>query len=204
LTSGRNDRHTLYPRIQNNPTMGMAASPDIKRDLTKDLYAHVIDLNDPEKAEWSKMEEIRTPANKQFFANDYVAILERVERINTIGTAKLDSGDIAVKAYIKIKGESEDYTAEPIFIIRNRMIGRIPFEVRDLATRFTLMNIHPETNEFTVGISTRQKDYIIIKALEKPLINVLWLGTLVVMTGFGIAISRRYREFRKMKEKGEE
>jgi cytochrome c-type biogenesis protein CcmF len=82
------------------------------------------------------------------------------------------------------------------------MIGRIPDEVRDLGAQFTLINIHPETSEFTIGISTRQKDYIIIKALEKPLINVLWIGTLMLMTGFTIAIVRRYREFNKMKEKG--
>jgi cytochrome c-type biogenesis protein CcmF len=45
---------------------------------------------------------------------------------------------------------------------------------------------------------------VVIKALEKPFINVLWIGTLILMTGFGIAISRRIREFRKMKEKGME
>jgi cytochrome c-type biogenesis protein CcmF len=31
---------------------------------------------------------------------------------------------------------------------------------------------------------------------------VLWTGTLVLMGGFGIAMTRRIREFRKMKAKG--
>ena len=101
-----------------------------------------------------------------------------------------------------MKGEYEEYVAEPIFIIRNRMVGRIPDEIKDLGIRLTLMNIHPETGEFTIGINTRQKDWIVLKAFEKPMINVLWLGTLVLMTGFGIAIVRRAREFKKMKEKG--
>ena len=78
LTGNRGKEHILYPRIQDNPTMGMAASPDIKRDVTKDLYAHVVDLNDPEKAEWSEMEEVKVGANQEFFANDYVAALEKV------------------------------------------------------------------------------------------------------------------------------
>jgi cytochrome c-type biogenesis protein CcmF len=38
--------------------------------------------------------------------------------------------------------------------------------------------------------------------MEKPYINVLWIGTLILMTGFGVAMNRRIREFRKMKEKG--
>lgn len=202
LTSQRGKEHKLYPRVQDNPKMGMAASPDIKRDLSKDLYAHVVDLNDPEKAEWSELEEVRVGANEEFFANDYVATLEKVERIFNIGTVKLDSADVAVKAYIRVKGEYQDYFAEPIFLIRNRMVGRIPDEVEDLGVQVTLLNIHPETNQFSIGISTRQKDYVILKAMEKPLINVLWIGTLLLMTGFGLAMFRRFREFALMREKG--
>jgi cytochrome c-type biogenesis protein CcmF len=202
LTGKGGKKHTLYPRIQDNPTMGIAASPDIKRDLSKDLYAHVVDLNDPAKAEWSKLEEITVAANQDFYANDYVAALEKVERVFSIGSVRLDSADIAVKAHIRLKGEHQDYIAEPIFLIRNRMVGRIPDEIRDLGVRLTLLNIHPETNEFSIGISTRQKDYVILKALEKPFINVLWLGTFVLMTGFAVAFVRRVREFQKMKEKG--
>jgi cytochrome c-type biogenesis protein CcmF len=193
--------HTLFPRIQENPTMGRAASPDIKRDLTKDLYAHVV-LSSENESDWSELEEMKVAADQQFFANDYVSVVEKVERVFTIGSTPLDSADIAVKASIRIKGEHQDYVAEPIFIIRNRMIGRIPDEIRDLGVQVTLMNIHPETAQFSLGIRTRQKDYIVIKALEKPLINVLWIGTFLVMTGFTIAIVRRYREFKLMKQKG--
>lgn len=201
LTSSSGKEHALFPRIQDNPNMGIAASPDIKRDLSKDLYAHVVDLN-AEEPEWKEQEEIRVLANQEFYANDYVTNLEKVERVFTVGSTTLDSADIAVKAFIRVKGEYEEYTAEPIFIIRNRMIGRIPAEIPDLGVQLTLMNIHPETNQFSIGIKTRQKDYIILKALEKPLINVLWIGTLLVLSGFTIAIVRRYKEFKKMKEKG--
>lgn len=202
LAGNRGNQHTLYPRVQDNPNMGMAASPDIKRDLGKDLYAHVMDLNDREKAEWSPVEEIVVSADQQFFANDYVSVLESVERIFHVGSVVLDSADVAVKALIRVKGEYQDYIAEPVFIIRNRMVGRIPYEVTDLGVQFTLMNIHPDKSQFTIGVSSRQKDWIVIKALEKPLINVLWLGTLVLMVGFSLAMVRRFREFNKMKEKG--
>src|SRR5690606_8031327 len=110
---------------------------------------------------------------------------------------QLDSADVAVKAQIRVRGEYEDYFAEPIFLIRNRMVGRIPYEIGDLGVQMTLLNIHPETGQFSIGINTRQKDYVILKAMEKPLINVLWLGTGLLMVGFGIAIVRRYREFTK-------
>jgi cytochrome c-type biogenesis protein CcmF len=204
LVNARGKSHTLFPRIQDNPTMGRAASPDIKRDASKDLYAHVVTKTNREDIEWSETEEIKVAANQEFYANDYVSILESVERIFAIGSTKLDSTDVAVKATIRVKGEHQEFIADPIFIIRNRMAGRIPHEIKDLGIRLTLMNIHPETNQFTIGINTRQKDFIVLKALEKPMINVLWIGTLVLMGGFTVAIIRRYREFKKMKEKGVE
>jgi cytochrome c-type biogenesis protein CcmF len=204
LTSANGKIHTLYPRIQDNPTMGQASSPDIKRDLSKDLYAHVMGRTSREEIEWSETETIKVAINQQFFANDYVCVLEDVQRIFSVGNVTLDSADVAVKAIIRVKGEHQEYIADPIFIIRNRMVGRIPYAIKDLGVQFTLLNIHPEENTFSVGINTRQKDWIVLKALEKPMINVLWIGTLVLMTGFSMAMIRRFREFNKMKEKGQE
>jgi cytochrome c-type biogenesis protein CcmF len=202
LVGSNGKTHTLYPRIQDNPTMGLASSPDIKRDLSRDLYAHVVSRTPREEIEWSKPEEIKIAASEQFFANDYVCVLEKVERIFSVGSVKLDSADVAVKAIIRVKGEYQEYIADPIFIIRNRMVGRIPHEIKDLGIQLTLINIHPQENQFSIGISTRQKDWIVLKAFEKPMINILWIGTLVLMTGFTMAMVRRFSEFNKMKEKG--
>lgn len=202
LTDGGGEVHRLFPRVQDNPNMGLAPSPDIKRDLTKDLYAHVDKRSSREDIEWSEAEEVRVKQGEQFFANDYVCVLESVERVNRVGGVQLDSASVAVQGRIRVKGEKEDYFAEPVFIIQDRMAGRIPSEIRDLGIQVTLANIHPETGEFSLSVSTRQKDWIVLRALEKPYINILWIGTVVVMVGFSIAMVRRFREFSRMKAKG--
>lgn len=198
---------SLYPRVQINPDMGgFVPSPDISRGITRDIYTHVSQMikNPEEEEEWSEMEELRIKAGQQFYANDYVAVLQDVERVFEIDGLQLDDTDVAVKAIIKAEGRNQSYIAEPIFVIKDKMVGRIPDDIGDLGVRFTLLNIHPDINEFTLGINTRQKDWIVLKALEKPLINVLWLGTLMLMFGFGIAINRRVKEFTKMRDKGQE
>jgi cytochrome c-type biogenesis protein CcmF len=130
---------------------------------------------------------------QQFFVNDYVAVLEDVLRIDTIMGTPLRDNDIAVQAKIKIQGEHEEYLAEPIFLIEDQKSARaLPVEVNDLGVSLGLMNIHPETNTFTIAMSTRQKNWVVIKAKEFPLINVLWLGTGVLMVGFVIALVRRF------------
>ncbi len=197
-------KYTLYPRAQINQEMGgLLASPDIYRTVGADLYTHISSVMNPsEEQEWSKLEEVNVKLSQEFFANDYVTILESVDRILEVEGVPLGKQDVAVKAKIRVQGEHGDYVAEPIFLIKDKMVGRIPYEIKDLGLRFSLLNIHPENGQFTVGINTRQKDWVVIKAMEKPYINILWIGTLVVMVGFGVAMTRRFREFRKMKEKG--
>jgi cytochrome c-type biogenesis protein CcmF len=199
-----NKKYTLYPRAQINPGMGgLLASPDIYRTVKADLYTHVSSVMNPdEEKEWKPIEEKLVSRHEEFFPNDYVATLESIEVVKEIEGIKLEEGDIAVKAKIKVKGERGDYFAEPNFLIRNQQVARFPDEIVDLGLRFTLINIHPQTDQFTIGFNARQKDWVVIKAMEKPYINILWIGTLVLMIGFGIAMVRRFREFSKMKEKG--
>lgn len=197
-------KYTLYPRAQINEEMGgLLASPDIYRTVGADLYTHVSSVMDPTEAEeWGKLEEVVVSQGKEFFANDYVVEIESVDRVFEVKGIKLNEQDVAVKARLKVQGEHGHYFAEPIFVIKDKMVARLPDEIRDLGLRFSLMNIHPDKSEFTIGINTRQKDWVVIKALEKPYINLLWIGTLILMVGFGIAFVRRMREFKKMKEKG--
>jgi cytochrome c-type biogenesis protein CcmF len=82
-----------------------------------------------------------------------------------------------------------------LFLIRNKSeVGRIPADLNDLGIRIFLLNINPQTNEFTLGTMARQKDWVVIKALEKPFINVLWLGTGILVIGFCVALVRRLKE----------
>lgn len=196
--------YTLYPRAQINPDMGgILSSPDIHRTLRADFYTYTASIMKPnEEKEWSDMEELRTTLAKEFFANDYVSTVTAITRVTEVPNMALNAEDVAVKATIAVKGSRGEYIAEPIFLIRDKMVGRISAEIPQLGILFTLVNIHPETNEFTIGINTRQKDWVVIKSLEKPMINVLWIGTLVLMAGFSIAMVRRFRDFRLMKEKG--
>ncbi|MCS6974590.1 MAG: cytochrome c biogenesis protein CcsA [Cyclobacteriaceae bacterium] len=193
-----------YPRVQVNPQFGNMASPDITRKVSLDLYTHVsAPMTEEAKQDWSEREEIRIKRNALFFANDYVARVEELMRVYNLAGEPLDSSFLAIKARITVEGERENYTAEPVLIFGTQSRGGLlADEIPELGLRFTLMNVHPQTDELTIGVESRQKDWVVIKALEKPWVNILWLGTALLMTGFGIAISRRFREFRLMREKG--
>jgi cytochrome c-type biogenesis protein CcmF len=191
---------TLLPRIQVNESMGgFLASPDITKDPLRDIYTHVSAYEDPKfEPDWSEPEEMTIAIGQQFFVNDYVAVLEDVQRIDSILGQPVRPNDIAVQAKVKIQGEHEDYYAEPIFLIEDSKSARmLPVQVSDLGVSLGLMNIHPETGTFTFATSSRQKDSVVIKAKEFPLINLLWLGTGVLMIGFAVALVRRFKDHRR-------
>jgi len=193
-----------YPRVQVNPRFGNMASPDLNRKATLDLYTYIsAPMTEEAKDDWDTTEELRVKRTAQFFANDYVASVEEIKRVYAIAGQPIDSSFVAVEAVIRVQGERKDYVADPILIIGTQSRGGvIPGEIPELGLKISLLNIHPETDEMTISVSTRQKDWVVIKALEKPFVNVLWIGTLVLMTGFSIAMVRRFRDFRLMKAKG--
>jgi len=90
----------------------------------------------------------------------------------------------------------------PLFIIRGNQVGRIPVIDSELGIKVELTNIMPEDNKFSFKVNRYQKDYVVMKAMVKPHINVLWAGTFLVLIGFGVACYRRYDEFIKMRDKG--
>lgn len=192
------------PRVQVNPQFGNMASPDISRKATLDLYTHVsAPMTEEAKEDWEELQELRVKRTEQFFANDYVAAVKNLTRLFELNGQPIDSSFVAIQASISVQGEKQEFVADPILVIGTQSRGGlIPAVIPELGLRISLINVHPETDELSISISTRQKDWVVIKALEKPYVNVLWIGTLVLMTGFGIGMVRRFREFRMMKEKG--
>ncbi len=196
---------TLYPRVQINEAMGGPIySPAIRRSLASDIYAHVRTFPEPSQVvKWSEPKEVKVAIGDQFFINDYVATLEKIVPISRIEDSNLSENDIAVKAEIKVQGEYKNYSAEPIFLIRDQeLVGRIDDEVNDLAFKISIQNILPKENAVQLAYQTTQKSWIIMEVVKKPWINLLWIGTFLLVVGLIIAIRRRYIEFVKMRDKG--
>jgi cytochrome c-type biogenesis protein CcmF len=198
-----NEKFMLYPRAQVNKEMGLLASPDTRRFLSKDLYTHVSSIPDPtQDKKWTDMEEYEMKLSDTIIVNDYVAILDGIAKAEDVIGIDLAPDDIAVKAIFKVFGNNNTYTLLPVYVIKDMMVGRVSEVVEDLGLKVTLLNINPEKGIFNIGINTCQKDYIIMKAVEKPMINLLWIGTLIMVIGMFIAFLRRYSDFVKMRDKG--
>jgi len=195
---------TLFPRIQVNASMGQVASPDIKRAATKDLYTHLSYapyMTEEETREWTHSDSVNVQIGDRFYINDFVAQLVEVTRVHEIDGVPLEDDDIAVMATISVAGDTEQHLLKPIYLIRDQRAARIPDVVNNLGVRVAFSKINPETDSFDFDIYTTQKDFVILKAIEKPFINILWAGSLLIVIGYVIAIRRRYRDFVRSRDK---
>ncbi len=197
---------TLFPRIQINPQMGTVSSPDISRYWRADLYTHITNIPDPEEEKkWSEPEQFTLAVSDTFIVNDFIAIFDNVYQ-----GEKTQNADAVVHANIRIlEKDNKEYFLKPAYLINLQQgaVQRQPDTNLALGIRVTIDEIKPpaqgsnEPAKFVMSASTTQKDWVILKAVEMPFINVLWIGVILMAVGFGIATVRRYQEFKNLKEK---
>lgn len=198
---------TLYPRTQVNETMGTVVSPDIKKQWNRDLYTFVALQHDFEEeyTDWNEKETITLDSvGQRFFINDYVAQYNGFEKIPAVNFTDLGPKDVAARANIVVYAEEGyNYKLQPLFVIQGQNVARPSFLSQEVAAKITFDSINPDNGSISLGIQTSsQKDWIILQAIEKPHINILWIGTIIMIIGFIIATRRRYVEFVKMRDKG--
>ncbi len=185
-------KHTLYPRYQINQKMGNVASPDIKKFWNRDIYAHVSYVQDEDR-DWSMPEEFMASIKDTMFLNDYIAILENVEGVKTVDGIQLGEGDAAAKSTLRILTNQGEEVINPLFVIKGREVWSVPITNNALGLRIQLTKIDPQSGKFSFTVRRTEPEFIVIKALQKPHINLLWLGFLMVVVGLTIATVRRFR-----------
>ncbi|TXE14415.1 cytochrome c biogenesis protein CcsA [Algoriphagus aquimarinus] len=196
-------KFSLSPMSQFNEGMGgLISSPASRIFIDKDLYTYVAAMNDPEDPDWKEDELYEVAPGEQFHVADYVTYFDGADVLQELDGYVLQEGDVAVRANLRILDYDVEKLLQPTFIIRNNQVGKLPVIDTELGIKISLENILPEENKFVFKVNQYQKDYVVMKAIVKPYINVLWIGTIIMLTGFSIAIIRRFDEFKKMRDKG--
>ena len=108
---------------------------------------------------------------------------------------KPEDGDLAVKAELSVfDGNGPVKNLAPIYILRNKQyVTYMEDTLADLGlyTRFANLNVYSQdslTAEIMVKQINPEDDFIVLKALVFPYINVLWLGIVVMVFGFFISL----------------
>ncbi len=194
------DEFTLYPNAQINPDMGLVASPDTRHFLHKDIYTHVTSVPNRDEQHSDSGPEISMDTlslGDTVITNRAFVVLTGFNPKSEIDGRVLKEGEIAVGAQLKaITIDSKVHDFEPIYLIEGNIASSIEDGDEAIGLFFTVERILPERNNFVIGIKETSEpvDFIILKALVFPYINILWLGCLFTFVGFIMSMARRLSE----------
>jgi cytochrome c-type biogenesis protein CcmF len=192
----------LSPMVQDNPRMGQASNPDTKHFLEKDIYTHITyaDLSDNREI---KKDAYKEPTNFIGHVNDTIFAENAIILIESIATnlteqqyANTDS-ILIVTAVLKVTDiNGKVYKAYPKYILKNNAVMPDAFELNELGLKFIFWKINPEEGSIEIQLSEKvsnTKEFVVLEAYIFPYINILWLGSLVMIIGTIIAILERRR-----------
>ena len=188
---------SLFPRWQVNPKMGTAISPDVKHAWNHDIYTYVsldprLAAEAGEEKQWSQTVAATVSIGDTIYLNDFVAVLHDVTRVTNVENVTLGPNDAAVQANFEVLGKNfQQFTLSPTFIIKDGMVAMPAFESEETGIKIKFTEINPKTQQFSFAYNTTQQDLIIIKALEKPYINLVWIGSILIFIGLFVSTFRR-------------
>ena len=120
-----------------------------------------------------------------------------------------EPGDIAIGAGLEITApDGRTATSTPIYLIR----GNQPFSLKDEAPQFGLHfrfeSIDPKAGVLTIGVAqggaemrripleiaenAARSDYIVLEAIVFPGINLVWIGSILMLIGLSMAFLRKW------------
>tara|TARA_B110000090_G_scaffold160294_1_gene176627 strand:+ start:28 stop:1608 length:1581 start_codon:yes stop_codon:yes gene_type:complete len=195
------EEFTLLPNTQINEDMGgILPNPDTRHYLTYDVYTHITSLPKPndDSISWQNVQEFTIEKGDSIVTANGVVYFTGVEQGDgkSIG---LKNTTLA-KAKLKIKRGNSILEASPIFGINANTYFSIREEVAEAGLRFGF-EVRPSENGNPTAVleiaeTSPQPQFIVMKAIVFPYINFLWLGTVMMVIGFGIATWNRL-ELRK-------
>ena len=198
------DSFVLRPNSQNNPKMGLISNPDTRHFLTRDIFTHITYESSMEEQVEKEFENFKTDTvsiGQSFPTSDGNRQLT-LQKINVL-EAPGSTQRLHLQAEVVVSNLGDTFMARPEFISEDQI--RFKESVINQAGVMVLFDRviqdpkDPKNMLFVISSATRKPimDYIILKAIEFPYINLLWLGTFVLIFGFVLSIIQRFKEFKR-------
>ncbi|MDB4107370.1 cytochrome c biogenesis protein CcsA [Bacteroidia bacterium] len=189
------EEFTLLPNTQISEQMGLMPNPDTRHYLTYDVYTHITSLPKPpsDSIAWKNVKEHVVVKGDSIVTTNGTVFFTGVEQGNgeSIG---LKNTTLA-RAMLTIKKDGNVVEAQPIFGINENTYFSLREEVAEVGLRFGF-EVRPTDGGEPIAVleiaeAPAQPKYIVMKGIVFPYINLLWLGTIFMVLGFGIATWNR-------------
>ena len=173
----------------------MSSNPDTKSYLFRDIFTYVsyaLNKTGQEK-DTVKFSEIKLNAgDTSFYSNGYL-VLNKVVNNPVDRKYTKEPGQVALMADITVTSkEKQTFSAKPLVLVDSFGIVNVDDTVfaQNLFVRFIGID---ENKKIRIGIkeSNTLIDYVTIKAYVFPLINLVWIGLVIMAAGLVLSMLQR-------------
>jgi cytochrome c-type biogenesis protein CcmF len=183
--------------------MGLMANPDAKHYLTYDIFTYITSLPDPDKTkDTTTFKPIEAKLGDTVFYSRGFIIVEDLKTVKNIPGADFSPEDSAVMATLRIQAMTKsNYTLKSVLINKAGINIVNPDTLVQENLVLQLQKASGNNIELGVKESSSLMQYVTLKAYKFPFINLLWLGTIIMVFGFMISMLNR-RQIRVVKSRG--
>jgi cytochrome c-type biogenesis protein CcmF len=194
----------LNPFMQRNGKAGdLVANPSTKHFWNKDVFTNVSSFNSDEGKESTAVVDTLSVGDTFYTTNSYVVL------DSLVGNPKIDSivyspGLFGIGAYFTISDmDNNKYMAVPSYLIDVNQVNAVknnPFYSTEAGMKIEILNIMPEQRKIAISHTDiiKPQDFIIMRAIVFPQINLIWLGAIVMVFGGLLSTLKRYIENKKL------
>ena len=189
----------LYPDVikQNKGGEGFSANPAAKHYWYKDIFVYITSFQENNQADTVSFKNREVKAGDTLFYGNGLMILNKVSVNPTDLKNKYADDETALFLDMTvISKDGRRYPVRPGIALKGQEIRNITDTVQSqsLVLKFNKV-IDQKTGKLEIGVkeSSAITDLITLKVYEFPMINILWLGVMVMVVGLVMSIIQRVK-----------
>lgn len=194
-TDKNKERFILQPDVYMMKDNNMSSNPDTKSYLLKDVFTYVsyaINKVDIPEDTTSFREVILGIGDTTFYSNGFM-VLNAVEKNPANAKMKFADKQVGLMANLTITAkDSMHYIANPMIVVDELGVINVDDTIypQNLYMRFIGVT---DKKQIRLGIKESDKfiEYITVKAYVFPLINLVWLGLVIMAIGLLLSMLQR-------------
>jgi cytochrome c-type biogenesis protein CcmF len=183
---------SVFPSVNHNSRMGNVYNPDTKHFIDKDIYTFI-----------SFTQSIKGPVDsagysrsgvEEMHMKDTIIISRSFVILDTIiaDMKDEDPNNASLTANFRVLSMNEGSIETSMkYLIVNGELKREDAMLDALNLKLSFEGVSPDSQAIMVGIYEKKEDFIVIKAVIFPYMNVLWFGIILLFSGLSYAIIRR-------------
>ncbi|GCD76771.1 cytochrome c assembly protein [Thermaurantimonas aggregans] len=193
---------TVVPHIQINDRMGLVAEPGTKHYLHKDIYTFLSYASDVQNRNspdgFGDEMEFMMARGDTFIVDRYFMVLDSIIANTSRDPRTKEIKTIEIEAVLKlISATGNRYEVRPKYYLdESNVVNHIDAVSEEAGIKVRFKDINQEQNKLV--FTTWKKlndgpDFIIMKAIVFPAINLLWTGIVMMTLGIFLSVYQRYK-----------